>query len=167
MAAHSQALPLSSSLRACPTQVLGRLIIKYPHLLIIPLVVLGLLLGLGLWGVGALRHNRADSNEQSAYYSAENAASALQLDIYKGVIPLKQLEVLIKKYKNVQKVLNMTDEVRHGTHKPLSFSAAEMNGDKAQRPKTGARGARRQLFLNRKDRARKAKGRAVVHSALL
>lgn len=112
MAAHSQALPLSSSLRACLTQVLGRLIIKYPHLLIIPLVVLGLLLGLGLWGVDALNESKARDNKESAYYAAENAASALQLELYKAIIPLKQTQVLIRKYRSVSKVLEMTDAVR-------------------------------------------------------
>jgi hypothetical protein len=93
------------------TQAVGRLVLKYPRLLIIPLTVLGLLLGLGLWGVTALQKSRADSNRQAAYWDAENAAAALQLDIYKGALSLQQMAALIKKYQNVQKVFNATDEV--------------------------------------------------------
>ncbi len=79
-----------------------------------PFVVLGLLLGLGLWGVSALKANRADSNRQAAVWNAENAAAQLSLDIYKAAIPLNQMEAMVRRNLSVSAVLRSADLVGNG-----------------------------------------------------
>ncbi|GAX83535.1 hypothetical protein CEUSTIGMA_g10960.t1 [Chlamydomonas eustigma] len=76
---------------------LWRIIWYHPHVLVVPLVLFGLLLGLGLWGVISASNSSANSARTSATASATEVATSFELQIEQTFAPAVTLQIMIEK----------------------------------------------------------------------
>ena len=84
------------SIHPCNNQGAFRAVRQHPHIIIIPLFALGLMVGLGVWGVLAASNDSANAKKDDARASATEVATGFELQLKETFTPAVTLQLMIE-----------------------------------------------------------------------